>query len=92
MRFVPYSLIGDRFRMNLPLAILGLCFLLFTSIVRPVEAAQMELHTAVEGGFVAVRIEFLGGAMGDRMKLFLRNRTSESLFITVTEGTIFEPD
>ncbi|HBJ38747.1 MAG TPA: hypothetical protein DDZ51_29150, partial [Planctomycetaceae bacterium] len=32
-------------------------------------ARQVELHTAVQSGAVAVRIEFLGGAMGDRMKV-----------------------
>jgi hypothetical protein len=29
--------------------------------------------------------------MGDRMKVFLRNRTAEPLFLSVTEGTVFVP-
>lgn len=54
-------------------------------------AGQMELHAATQAGSVSVRIEFLGGAMGDRMKVFLRNRTAQPVFLTVTEGTVFVP-
>lgn len=70
---------------------LGLAFHLSLLVVPNANARQMELHAAVQSGSVAVRIEFLGGAMGDRMKLFLRNRTTESMFMSVTEGTVFLP-
>jgi hypothetical protein len=70
---------------------LGLAFHLSLLVVSNAAARQMELHAAVQSGSVAVRIEFLGGAMGDRMKVFLRNRTTEPMFLSVTEGTVFLP-
>jgi len=57
----------------------------------PAEARQLELHAAVEAGQVSARIEFLGGAMGDRMKVYLRKRTADELYLSVAPGTIFVP-
>jgi len=71
--------------------ILGFVFSLSLLIVPNAAAGQMELHAAVQAGSVTARIEFLGGAMGDRMKVFLRNRTAEPLFLSLTEGTVFVP-
>jgi len=71
--------------------LLGLVFILSVLIVPDANARQMELHAAVQSGSVSVRIEFLGGAMGDRMKVFLRNREAEPMFLSVTEGTVFLP-
>lgn len=70
---------------------LGLALHLSLLVVPNAAARQIELHAAVQSGSVAVRIEFLGGAMGDRMKVFLRNRTTEPMFLSVTEGTVFLP-
>jgi len=54
-------------------------------------ARQLELHAAVEAGHASARIEFLGGAMGDRMKVYLRKRTGDELYLAVAPGTIFVP-
>lgn len=55
------------------------------------QAKSMELHVAIETGAVKVRIDFLGGAMGDRMKLFLSKQVTGDLQLTVTPGTLFLP-
>ncbi|WP_417730220.1 HEAT repeat domain-containing protein [Rosistilla oblonga] len=55
------------------------------------ETRQLELHTAIESGAVSVRIDFLGGAMGDRMKIYLRKQTAGDLQLKVTPGTLFLP-
>lgn len=73
------------------IANLGFVFCLAILGAPSATARQMELHAAVQSDSVAVRIEFLGGAMGDRMKVFLRNRTAGPLFLSVTEGTVFVP-
>ncbi len=71
--------------------IVGLAVELSQLLVPSASAGQLELHAAVQSGSVTARIEFLGGAMGDRMKVFFRNRTAEPIFLSVTEGTVFVP-
>ncbi len=74
---------------------LSLCFVLVLAgsfaAASPVAAETVELHAAIETGQVSVRIEFLGGAMGDRMKVFLRKQVAEPLKLSVVPGTLFLP-
>ncbi|QDV67923.1 hypothetical protein Poly24_16290 [Rosistilla carotiformis] len=79
-------MLSIKFAIRFSLAWLGLFAL-------PVfaEARRLELHAAIESGAVSVRIDFLGGAMGDRMKLYLRKQAAGDLQLTVTPGTLFLP-
>jgi hypothetical protein len=73
--------------------IIRMSILLIFLCLRPsmASARQMELHAAVKAGAVSVRIDFLGGAMGDRMKVFLRKQVAGDLQISVASGTLFLP-
>ncbi len=70
---------------------LSLFLTIVTLLSSLASARQMQLHAAVKAGAVSVRIDFLGGAMGDRMKVFLRKQVAGDLQISVAAGTIFLP-
>ncbi|MEZ6092089.1 MAG: hypothetical protein R3C05_29610, partial [Pirellulaceae bacterium] len=66
------------------------CLLLLT-IPQVCAAATVSLDAAAKAGSVSVRFEFLGGAMGDRMKVFVRKQTAGDMTLKVVPGTLFLP-
>lgn len=77
------------FRFAIALAMLAAW--LSASTASTASANTTQFHAAIQAGQVSIRIEFLGGAMGDRMKVFLRKQIPEPLRLSVTPGTVFVP-
>ena len=71
------------------------CFPLILSVAAPAAPAvaqeTLDLDVAVRRGLVSVDVESLGGATGNRVKVYVQKKTDKALNLTVQPGTTFVP-